>query len=36
VQAANGVPDEIDCGKGTDRAEVDFFDSVVECEEVRR
>ena len=37
IQAANnGVRDEIDCGPGLDRADVDPLDSAVGCEDVRR
>ena len=36
IQAANGQRDVIDCGPGTDRADVDAIDVVVGCEDVRR
>ena len=37
IQAANnGIRDEIDCGPGADRADVDARDTVVGCEDVRR
>jgi len=37
IQAANnGIRDEIDCGPGTDRADVDALDVTTGCEDVRR
>ena len=37
IQAAtNGIRDTIDCGPGTDRADVDALDVTVGCEDVRR
>jgi Ca2+-binding RTX toxin-like protein len=37
IQAANnGLRDEIDCGPGSDRADVDALDAVAGCEDVRR
>jgi hypothetical protein len=37
IEAANnGVRDTIDCGPGYDRADVEPFDAVTGCEDVRR
>jgi Ca2+-binding RTX toxin-like protein len=36
VNAVDGYPDMIDCGNGTDTANVDQFDTTVNCETVNR